>query len=410
MTTVIKAARIFDGKSEGFLRNSSVVVEGDRIAGLIAVARAPSGAESIDLGDVTLSPGFIDAHTHLTAAAEPYDRFFINQFRQHVAERAYLAALNARVTLEAGFTTVRDVGCIPGSSFIDVSLRNAIAKRLVPGPRMLVARNLIGATGGHCDFTGGLSFRATGRELDYTDGVADGPAALRQAVRFNVKHGADLIKFCASGGVLSLADEVDTPQLTLEEMTAVVDEAHRLRKRVAVHCHGDRAAKEAILAGVESIEHGSFLQDDTLSTMKNKGTYLVPTLFALEWLTGGRARLPPAVENKALAAKASHSKVFRRAVELGVKIGYGTDASVFPHGMNAKDFAIMVRLGMSPAAALRSATSVNAELLGVENRLGTLEEGKVADIVAMPGDAIDDIAATERVCFVMKEGIVVKRS
>jgi imidazolonepropionase-like amidohydrolase len=408
MAIVIKAARIFDGKSEGFLRNSSVVVEGNKIAGLIATARVPSGADLVDLGDVTLSPGFIDAHTHLTVAAEPYDQFFISQFRQHVAERAYLAALNARVTLEAGFTSVRDVGCIPGSNFVDVSLRNAIAKGMVPGPRMLVARNLIGATGGHCDFTGGLSFRATGRELDYTDGVADGPSALRKAVRFNVKHGADLIKFCASGGVLSLADEVDTPQLTLEEMAAVVDEAHRLRKRVAVHCHGDRAGKEAILAGVDSIEHGSFLQDDTLETMKSKGTYLVPTLFALEWLTGGGTQLPPAVEGKAQAAKASHSKMFRRAVELGVKIGYGTDASVFPHGLNAKDFALMVRLGMSPAAVLRTATSVNAELLGVANRLGTLDEGKLADIVAMPGDAIDDITATERVSFVMKDGIVVK--
>ena len=408
MAIVIKAARIFDGKSEGLLHNSSVVVEGDKIAGLVATGHVPSGADLVNLGDVTLSPGFIDAHTHLTVAAEPYDQFFINQFRQHVAERAYLAALNARITLEAGFTTVRDVGCIPGGNFVDVSLRDAIAKGLVPGPRMLVARNLIGATGGHCDFTGGLSFRATGRELDYTDGVADGPSALRQAVRFNVKHGADLIKFCASGGVLSLADEVDTPQLTLEEMTAVVDEAHRLRKRVAVHCHGDRAAKEAIQAGVESIEHGSFLQEDTLSTMQSKGTYLVPTLFALEWLTSEGTRLPPAVETKALAAKASHSEVFRRAVELGVKIGYGTDASVFPHGMNAKDFAIMVGLGMSPAAALRTATSVNAELLGVENRLGTLEEGKLADIVAMPGDPIDDITVTERVGFVMKEGIIVK--
>lgn len=409
MTIAIKAARIFDGKSEGLLRNSSIVVEGNKIAGLVAPGRVPSGADLIDLGDVTLSPGFIDAHTHLTVAAEPYDQFFISQFRQHVAERAYLAALNARVTLEAGFTTVRDVGCIPGSNFVDVSLRNAIAKGMVPGPRMLVARNLIGATGGHCDFTGGLSFGATGRELDYTDGVADGPAALRKAVRFNVKHGADLIKFCASGGVLSLADEVDTPQLTLEEMAAVVDEAHRLRKKVAVHCHGDQAAKEAILAGVDSIEHGSFLRDDTLGTMKSKGTYLVPTLFALEWLTRSGTQLPAAVESKALAAKASHSKVFRMAVELGVKIGYGTDASVYPHGLNAKDFAIMVGLGMSPVAVLKTATSVNAELLGVENRLGTLEEGKLADIIAMPGDAIDDITVTERVNFVMKDGIVVKR-
>ena len=409
MTIAIKAARIFDAKSESLLANSTIVVEANKIAGLAAAGRVPSGADLIDLGDVTLSPGFIDAHTHLTVAAEPYDQFFISQLRQHVAERAYVAALNARVTLESGFTTVRDVGCIPGNNFVDVSLRNAIAKGMIPGPRMLVARNLIGATGGHCDFTGGLRFRATGRELDYTDGVADGPPALRKAVRFNVKHGADLIKFCASGGVLSLADEVDTPQLTLEEMAAVVDEAHRLRKKVAVHCHGDQAAKEAILAGVDSIEHGSFLRDDTLATMKSKGTYLVPTLFALEWLTRGGTQLPAAVETKALAAKASHSKVFRLAVELGVKIGYGTDASVFPHGLNAKDFAIMVRLGMRPGAVLKSATSVNAELLGVENRLGTLEEGKLADIIAMPGDAIDDITATERVNFVMKDGVVVKR-
>jgi imidazolonepropionase-like amidohydrolase len=197
--------------------------------------------------------------------------------------------------------------------------------------------------------------------------------------------------------------------MTLAEMSALVDEAHRLRKKVAVHCHGDQAAKEAIQAGVDSIEHGSFLQHDTLEVMKAKGTYLVPTLFTVEWVTSGQTQLPPEVEAKAHAARASHSTSFRRAAEMGVKIGYGTDAGVYPHGMNAKDFAIMVRSGMSPAAALKSATSVNAELLGVVGQLGTLEEGKLADIVAMPGDAFEDITAAERVNFVMKNGVVVKR-
>jgi imidazolonepropionase-like amidohydrolase len=405
MTTIIKAARIFDGRSDTLLRNSSVTVEGDKIADLGNSARVPSGTEVIDLGDATLSPGFIDAHTHLSWDITNYTKSFVDRIRLQIPEHAYRAAANALKTLQAGFTTVRDVG---SNDFIDVSLRNAISQGFVVGPRMLVAVRAISATGGHADRTSGLRFGATASEADY-QGVSDGPEGMRKAVRFNVKYGADVIKFCASGGVLSLADEVDTPQLTLAEMSALVDEAHRLRKKVAVHCHGNQAAKEAIEAGVDSIEHGCFLKEDTLEMMKARGTFLVPTLFTAEYVNRADAQLPPEVEVKARAAKAASSNSFRHALRIGVKVGYGTDAAVFPHGMNAKDFAIMVRYGMNPIAALKSATSTNAELLGLANQLGSIEEGKLADIVAMQGDVLEDITATERVSFVMKGGVVVSR-
>jgi imidazolonepropionase-like amidohydrolase len=339
-----------------------------------------------------------------------YNEFFIDRFRQHVAEKAYQAAVHARVTLEGGFTTVRDVGCLYPDSFIDVSLRNSIAKGLLPGPRMLVAINLIGATGGHSDRSAGLHFRATGRESDYTDGIADSPADLRKAVRFNVKYGADVIKFCASGGVMSLADEVDTPQLTLDEMTAVVDEAHRLRKRVAVHCHGDSAARDAIEAGVDSIEHGTFLRDETLEAMKANGVYLVPTLLVQHQLGRGLDRLPPELAVKARQAIEAAPGMVRRALEIGVKIALGTDSGVCRHGINAREMGLLVNAGMSPIAALKSATSVNAELLGLSEKIGTLEAGKRADIVAMPGNPANDIRVSEKVVFVMKDGKVVRNA
>ncbi len=406
MITVIKAERIFDGKSETFLRNACVLVEGNKVSDLGVAVRIPAGAEVIDLGDSTLCPGFIDAHTHLALDfSSGYNQALIDNFRMQIPEHAYRAASNAAKTLQAGFTTVRDVG---SSFFIDVGLRDSITKGFVVGPRMLASVRAISATGGHTDPTGELRFGATGREADYTQGVGDGPDAMRRAVRFNVKYGADVIKFCASGGVLSLVNEVATPQFTPAEMSALVDEAHRLHKRVAAHCHGDQAAKEAIVAGVDSIEHGSFLEDDTLRMMKASGTYLVPTLFTLEWLCGGSAQLTPEIDAKARAARSARSSCFRRALEIGVKIAYGTDAAVFPHGMNAKDFAIMARLGMSTIAALKSATSVNAELLGVSQNVGTLDQGKFADLVGMPGDPAVDITVTERVNFVMKDGVVSK--
>jgi imidazolonepropionase-like amidohydrolase len=410
MTIALKAARIFDGKSDRIERSGTVLIEGESIAACGPDLRVPAGAELIDLGDATLSPGFIDAHTHLTVGVKSYNEFFIDRFRHHVAEKAYAAAVSARITLDGGFTTVRDVGCLYPRSFIDVSLRNAIARRELPGPTMLVAINLIGATGGHSDRDAGLHFHATGRESDYTDGIADSPADLRKAVRFNVKYGADVIKFCASGGVMSLADEVDTPQLTLEEMTAVVDEAHRLRKRVAVHCHGDSAARDAVEAGVDSIEHGTFLRDETLEAMKAKGVYLVPTLLVQHQVGRGLDRLPPEVAVKARKACEAAPVMVRRALEIGVKIALGTDSGVFRHGINAREMGLLVNAGMSPIAALKSATSVNAELLGLASKIGTLEPGKRADIVAMPGNPAEDISVTERVMFVMKGGNVVRNA
>jgi len=409
MTIALKAARIFDGKSDRIETGGVVLVEDEEIAACGPDLRIPAGVERIELGDVTLCPGFIDAHTHLTVGAKSYNEFFIDRFRQHVAEKAYQAAVNARVTLEGGFTTVRDVGCLYPGSFIDVSLRNAIAKGQLPGPRMLVAINLIGATGGHSDRDAGLHFHATGRESDYTDGIADSPADLRKAVRFNVKYGADVIKFCASGGVMSLADEVDTPQLTLDEMTAVVDEAHRLRKRVAVHCHGDSAARDATEAGVDSIEHGTFIRDETLEAMKARGVYLVPTLLVQHQLGRGLDRLPPELAVKARQAVEAAPAMVRRALEIGVKIALGTDSGVCRHGINAREMGLLVNAGMSPIAALKSATSVNAELLGLDSKIGTLEAGKRADIIALPGDPGQDIRVTEKVMFVMKDGKVVRK-
>ncbi len=273
---------------------------------------------------------------------------------------------------------------------------------------MLVATKGIGATGGHFDPSSGFRDMLFGREPDEADGIADGPEAIRKAVRMEVKNGADVIKAAVSGGVLSLADEVDTPQFTPEEMKALVDECHRLRKKVAVHCHGDQAAKDAIAAGVDSIEHGSFLKPDTLQMMKAKGTYLVPTLMATEWIMGKIDNYPPALQAKAKAAGAARSEMFRNAVKLGVKIGLGTDSAVFPHGMNAKEFKLMVDLGMPAIDALKAGTSADADLLGIANKVGTLEKGKLADIVAVPGDPTQYITATERVTFVMKEGKIIR--
>jgi imidazolonepropionase-like amidohydrolase len=223
-----------------------------------------------------------------------------------------------------------------------------------------------------------------------------------------VKNGADVIKAAVSGGVLSLADEVDTPQLTPAEMMALVDESHRLRKKVAVHCHGDQAAREAIEAGVDSIEHGSFMKPETVTRMKNKGTFLTPTLMATEWIMSNLDNYPPALQAKAKAAVAARSEMFRNAVKIGVKISFGTDAGVFPHGQNAKEFKLMVDFGMTPIDALKSATATDADLLGIAQKVGTLEKGKLADIIAMPGDPTVDITATERVSFVMKEGKIVR--
>jgi imidazolonepropionase-like amidohydrolase len=407
---VLKAARLFDGKSNTLVQNGVVIVQGDKIVDVGANLPAPDGAQLIDLGDATLSPGFMDAHTHITLDYTDFNKRRLEELSLNVAEQTLRATKYARATAEAGFTTVRDVGSrfVASREFVDVALRNAINQGLVVGPRMLVATHGIGATGGHFDPTSGFRDLLFGAEPDYTDGIADGPDEIRKAVRFEVKNGADVIKAAVSGGVFSLADEVDTPQFTPEEMAALVDECHRLRRKVAVHCHGDTAARDAINAGVDSIEHGSFMKPDTLRLLKSKGTFLTPTLMAVEFIMGKIDTYPPAIQAKARAAAAARSDMFRNAVKMGVKISFGTDAAVFPHGQNAKEFKLMVDLGMPPIEALKSATSADADLLGVAQKTGTLEKGKLADIVAMPGDPIADITATERVFFVMKDGKIIR--
>ncbi len=410
-TIVLKAARMFDGKSKALVQNAVVIVQGDKIVDVGSNLPVPEGAKVIDLGDVTLSPGFMDAHTHLTTDfSGNYNERRLHELDLNVSEQAIKATTYARATVEAGFTTVRDLGSrfVASREFVDVALRNSINKGVIVGPRMLVATKGIGATGGHFDPTSGFRDFLFGREADYTDGIANGPDEIRKAVRFEVKNGADVIKAAVSGGVLSLADEVDTPQLTPAEMSALVDESHRLRKKVAVHCHGDQAAREAIEAGVDSIEHGSFMKPETLTRMKNKGTFLTPTLMATEWIMSKIDNYPPALQAKAKAAGAARTEMFRNAVKMGVKISFGTDAAVFPHGQNAKEFKLMVDLGMTPIDALKSATANDAELLGLVQKVGTLEKGKLADIVAVPGDPTADITATERVSFVMKEGKIIR--
>src|SRR5215471_15249345 len=408
----MKAARMFDGKSNTLVQNGVVLVEGNKIVDAGSNLPIPSAAHVIDLGDATLCPGFMDAHTHLTSDySGDYNLCRLKEVDLNVSEQAIIATTYARATVEAGFTTVRDLGSrfVGSGEFVDVALRNSINKGVIVGPRMLVATKGIGATGGHFDPTSGFRDFLFGREPDYTDGIADGPDEIRRAVRFEVKNGADVIKAAVSGGVLSLADEVDTPQLTPAEMAALVDESHRLRKKVAVHCHGDQAAREAIEAGVDSIEHGSFMRPETLTMMKRKGTFLTPTLMATEWIMGKIDNYPAALQAKAKAAAAARSEMFRNAVKIGVKISFGTDAAVYPHGQNAKEFRLMVDLGMAPIDALKSATSTDAELLGIRQKVGTLEKEKLADVIAMPGDPTADITATERVSFVMKEGKIIRQ-
>ena len=405
-TIVLKAARLFDGKSNSLVSPGLVVVRDGKIVAVGANSQVPADAQIIDLGDATLLPGFIDAHTHLTMMyTTDYKQAALDGLQKTIAEQALDSTVNAKITLMTGFTTVRDVG---SHDFLDVGLRNAIRDGLVPGPRMLVSVHAIGTTGGHCDETG---FRegAFGKETGPDQGVANGADQMRYAVRLAHKYGADIIKTCASGGVLSLADDVDTPQLTQAELDALIDEAHALKRKVAAHAHGAEAAKRAVRAGVDSIEHGSFLDDEALDLMKQHGTYYIPTLMALQGLSEQMQSgmyIPPTILEKAKKAMESLHITFQKALAKGVKIGLGTDAAVYPHGRNAEEFHQMVDLGMKPADALKAGTSVDAELLGLADRIGTLEPKKFADVVAVPGDPVQNIRQTEHVFFVMKEGVI----
>jgi imidazolonepropionase-like amidohydrolase len=401
--TVLKAARLFDGTRDTTVANGVMVIEGGTIEAVGSGLAVPAGATVIDLGDATLLPGIIDAHVHLTGeGGDNWYKDVVDGLRRGVPEQAIRSTELARRTLMSGVTTVRNVG---GGDFVDVGLRNSIDAGVVPGPRMQVATSSLGSRGGHCDDTG-FPYLLFGKETGLEDGIASGPDQFRDAVRFAVKYGADVIKVCASGGVLSLGDAVDTPQLTQPEMDALVDEAHHLRKKTAAHSHGAAAAKVAVRAGIDSIEHGSFLDEEAVRMMKAAGTYLVPTAMAVEY-TGRRPRnFPPEIEAKAKAAAAAHSAAKKRAVAAGVTIAFGTDSGVSPHGRNAEEFGLLVQYGgLSPAAALRT-VGASARLMGIEKETGTLEVGKAADVIAVPGDVLADVRATEKVLFVMRAGKV----
>jgi len=399
-TYALRAARIFDSTTGKITAPGLVVVANGKIESVGGAV--PAGAESIDLGDATLMPGFIDAHTHLTMDFNPdYNGAMLKGLQMTIAERSIRATVNARKTLMAGFTTVRDVG---SSDFVDVGMRNAINSGIVPGPRMLVAVHALGATGGHCDDQDSFRYGIFGHETGVEEGVIDTPDDARRAVRFNIKYGADVIKTCASGGVLSPTDDVDVPQLSQAELNALVDEAHTLRRKTAAHAHGAEAAKRAIRAGIDSIEHGTFLDDDALRMMHDHGTFLVPTLTTRVGLK--ESKFPPAVQAKADTAVKQQDALVKRAVALGVKIALGTDAAVFPHGENALEFTFMAADGLSSAQSLMAGTSAGAELLGLAEKVGALKAGMLADIVAVPGNPVDDIKVTQQVIFVMKGGVI----
>lgn len=399
---VLKAARLFDSVSGQLSEPGVIVVKDGKITAVGAGESVPAGAKIIDLGDATLLPGFIDSHVHMGGEmSDDWYQDFYNGMQRFPAEQAQYAALYARRTLLAGFTSVRDVG---SEDYVAVGLRNAIDAGVAEGPRMLVSNYAVGSTGGHADQAPFPPQRVT--PAGPIQGVCNGADECRAAVRYQIKYGADVIKFMPSGGVLSLSDPVDVPELSQEEMNAIVSEAHAWHRKVAAHCHGDLAARMAIAAGVDSIEHGTFLQDDTLRLMKEQGVYLVPTLFAGYWVGEKAANYPPVIAAKARAAAAQMEIMFQRAVRLGVPIAFGTDAGVEPHGEGAKEFGLMTKNGMSPAQALLAATAKAADLLGIAGETGTLQVGKDADVVAVPGNPLEDISATEHPVLVMKAGTI----
>jgi len=406
--TAIRAGVLIDGTGAAPVRDAVILVEGDRITAVGPNLPVPRGAMVLDLSGRTVLPGFIDAHVHLVGRLIGEGDWQHSGITELPSTLVLLGSAHARQTLEAGFTTVRNVG---SAGFADLGLRDAIAAGWVPGPRIVGAGIAIGARGGHCDETAGFNPGTFGHEAGIEEGVADGADQARSAVRYMVKYGADVIKICATGGVLSPKDSVGLQQYSEEELRAIVETARLLQRKVAAHAHGPEGIKAATRAGVASIEHGSILDDEAVRLMVQHGTYLVPTLlagFAVESLARAR-QLPPAIAAKALAITPRMHESFRRAVAAGVKIALGTDAGVMRHGTNAREFPLMVNLGMSPMQAIQAGTLNAATLLGVQADAGSLEPGKLADIIAVKGDPLRDVAVLQRVDFVMKGGSVVKR-
>jgi imidazolonepropionase-like amidohydrolase len=404
---VLKAARLIDGTGAAVIRNAVIVIDDNTIAavGPAASVRIPVNARMIDLGDVTLMPGFIDAHTHLIGRVlgDPAgDNAPVRDFNSFAA---ILSVEYARATLMSGFTTVRNVGA---DQFDDLALRKAINEGWTPGPRMMSAGHSIGIRGGHCDENG---FKPGMFDPGIEQGIADGPDQVRAAVRYQIKYGADVIKTCATGGVLSEGTAVGATQYTYEELKAMVEEANKLERRVAAHAHGTEGIKIAVRAGVSSIEHGSFLDEEGARLMRERGTYLVATLSAAEAveraaktgvLKGLRAQ-------KALAAAAAVRNAIKLAVANRVQMAVGSDSGVVPHGTNGREFVLLVQWGgLSNMDAIVAGTLNGAKLLGWDKNIGSLTTGKWADIVAVSGDPLSDIENIQKVVFVMKNGIVYK--
>lgn len=393
--TVIRAARMLDVTSGKLVAPALVVVQGERIQAI--GGEVPAGARVIDLGDATLLPGFIDAHTHLTLPEIDKVGWQYDSILNTPVDDALRGVRAARETLLAGFTTVRDVGA---RGFADVKLGRAIERGDTIGPRVIGSGHALGITGGHCDDTG---WAPGVNERGPDTGIADGVDAMTRATRYQIKHGAGVIKICATAGVLSFEKSLGAQQMSDAEIRAVVEEAARHGLRVAAHAHGTQGIIAASRAGVTSIEHASILDDEAIRVLKENGTWIVPQLFLPEWLKV--EAMPPVVAVKAAAMKAKVADSVRKAMTAGVRIGFGTDSSVVPFAMTGHEFAARVRIGMAPLEVLRQATLYNAELLDTPDR-GVIAVDKLADLVAVPGDPLADISATERVGFVMKGGVV----
>jgi imidazolonepropionase-like amidohydrolase len=396
----VRAGRLLDGRGGAPLRDAVILVTGDRITAVGAGLPIPAGAEVVDLSGETVLPGLIDCHTHITQQSGDY---YEGIFRRSPIDSAVVAHVYARRTLEAGFTTVRDVG---SSEFVDVALRNAIDRGDVLGPRMQVATLAVGATGGHNDLSGFSPYL----RFDRFSGIADGPAEIRKLVRFEVKNGADLIKVMATAGVLSEEASVGAPQYSQEEMDAVVAEAAMWGKKVAAHAHGTEGIKRAARAGVASIEHGGLIDEEGVRLLKQKGIYLVPDIYTDEYILAeaGNLGLPPKMIEKEKELRKHQLANWKRAIAAGVKLAFGTDAGVYPHGQNARQFHSLLDLGLTPAQVIQMATANAADLLGWSDRVGSITPGRYADLIAVDGDPLTDVTELERVRFVMKGGVVVK--
>jgi imidazolonepropionase-like amidohydrolase len=407
-TVYVKAGHLFDAASDQLRDNVVLVVEGERIARVVPAAQAaiPDGATVVDLSQDWVLPGLIDCHTHLEGRADQYDP--INEVKFTPFQGGFNGVVNANRTLQAGFTSVRDVGSSP---FFAVDLRRAIDEGFIPGPRVVASGPAISISGGHGDMNGfappvqNMLYPA---ERDFS--LADGPEAVRHQVREQIKYGVDVIKILATGGVLSQGDKPGAEQMTYEEMKMAVDEAHRTGRKVAAHAHGTLGIKDAVRAGVDSIEHGSLIDQEGIDLMKTHGTYLVADIYNDDYILGKAIDfgLPKEMVEKEKTVGRLQRENFAKAVAAGVKIAFGTDAGVYPHGDNAKQFHYMVKFGMTPAGAIRAATSSAADLIDRAQDVGTLEAGKYADLIAVTANPLEHVEALEHVAFVMKGGKVYK--